>query len=280
MLALRHAQLRCAFQAWRSVHTTFEDIFFCPWLGHLRQVIAFLSGRLSYAGKQLRCSCRRDKRAQLERLADRLEAAPTGEVHVELKRLLRPRKFRRKGPAPLPRLKRADGTLCTSQAEIELTWRDHFAALEGGAPVSLDEFVVQGLAEQAVSDPVEYMDSALLPDLVALAGTFRAVNPQKACGPDWIPPAVCRRFSCQMATMFYPVLLKTLAYMTEPLAMKGGTLFRIPKPNSPDLSSCASQRAILVQSVLEKVLHKAVRFLLGSSLSVISVYKTWRTYAM
>ena len=62
-----------------------------------------------------------------------------------------------------------------------------------------------------------------------------------------------------MAVLFYPILLKTLIYAAEPIGLKGGTLFRIPKPGAPDPAALSSHRAILVQSVLEKVLHKAVR---------------------
>ena len=138
-------------------------------------------------------------------------------------------------------------------------WRKHFSDLEGGVRVSAQELVDFGIASQQQTGAMEILQAAEIPDLVKLAATFRDVNPQKACGPDMIPPSLCRGFASQMSVLFYPVLLKTLAYISEPIGMKGGSLFRIPKPGAADTASCSSQRAILVQSVLEKVLHKSVR---------------------
>ncbi|CAE7233488.1 unnamed protein product [Symbiodinium sp. CCMP2592] len=256
--ALRLARLRCAFLAWRG-SDCFPDLFFGEWASHLQLVISALASRLADAGQALKRICRRDKRLHIDSLADQVQQAPDGEVHVALRRMLRPKKFRRSGHDPLPRLRNSEGGFCASQAEITAEWRSHFAALEGGRAVSLDELVHAVVQGQAQADPVEVLHFDEVPDLPSLAVHFRAVSPNKACGPDWLPPALCRLFSFQMAEVFYPVLLKTLAYTAEPVGMKGGTLYRIPKAGAPDPCSVTSQRAILVQSVLEKVMHKAVR---------------------
>ena len=79
----------------------------------------------------------------------------------------------------------------------------------------------------------------MVPDLWTLTQAFRQTNPNKACGPDWIPPVLCRRFSCDMATLFYPVSLEGLwSHTVEPLGFKGGLLYRIPKPAAPDPAAC------------------------------------------
>ncbi|CAE7931567.1 unnamed protein product, partial [Symbiodinium necroappetens] len=257
--ALRLARLRCAFLAWRSPAGCYASLFQGRWLRQLCHVIAALSDRISVVGKRLRRFCRADKRRHVDSLADQLGQARQGEVHIVLKRLLRPKKFRRRGPAPLPKLKTADGRMCTTQEQVVETWRKHFSDLEGGVRVSVQELVDFGIASQRQTGAMEVLQAAEVPDLVKLAATFRDVNPQKACGPDMIPPSLCRGFASQMSVLFYPVLLKTLAYISEPIGMKGGSLFRIPKPGAADTASCSSQRAILVQSVLEKVLHKSVR---------------------
>ncbi|CAE6954209.1 unnamed protein product, partial [Symbiodinium sp. CCMP2456] len=167
-----------------------------------------------------------DKRAHIDQLADDVQAADKGDVHVALKRLLRPRKFRRQGPDPLPKLKRTDGSLCTTPAEIIQAWRSHFASLEGGREVSADQLVQDCLEFQRQQPALDTLEWATVPDLWALSSAFRQVEPAKAGGPDGLPPAICRKFSCQMATLFYPVLLKALAYMAEPIGLKGGSLFR------------------------------------------------------
>ena len=265
--ALRLARLRCAFLVWRSPDGCYDRLFQGRWLQQLCHVIAALSDRISVVGKRLRRFCRADKRRHVDGLADQLGQAPQGEVHIVLKRLLRPKKFRRRGPAPLPKLKTTDGSMCTTQEQVVETWRKHFSDLEGGVQVSAQELVEFGLDSQRQTGAIERLQASDVPDLVKLAATFRDVNPQKACGPDMIPPSLCRGFASQMSVLFYPVLLKTLAYISEPISMKGGSLFRIPKPGAADTASCSSQRAILVQSVLEKVLHKSVRGLRFGSLS-------------
>ena len=257
--ALRVARLRCALQAWRDTALAFNDLFCGRWLSRLQTVIAVIAERIRDCGKALRQQCRRDKRLHLDGLADDVQTAQTGEVHIALKRLLRPRKFRRAGQDPLPRLKKSNGQICASHSELTETWRTHFADLEGGQITSVEELVSGCLAVQEHAQKPGRLRAEELPDLVELAQHFRSVNPQKASGPDCLPPAICRRFSCQMAVLFYPILLKTLVYAAEPIGLKGGTLFRIPKPGAPDPAALSSHRAILVQSVLEKVLHKTVR---------------------
>ncbi|CAE7900019.1 unnamed protein product, partial [Symbiodinium necroappetens] len=257
--ALKIARLRCAFRAWTEPAVTFAGLFCGRWLSHLRAVIAVLVDRIRETGKALRQQCRRDKRAHLDGLADEVQASRQGEVHTALKRLLRPRKFRRVGQDPLPRLKKRSGQLCASHSELTEEWRTHFADLEGGQLTSVEDLVGGCLAIQSQGQALDHLCAEEIPDLVQLAQHFRSVNPQKASGPDGLPPAICRRFSCQMAVLFYPILLKTMIYAAEPIGLKGGTLFRIPKPGAPDPAALSSHRAILVQSVLEKVLHKAVR---------------------
>ena len=257
--ALRLARLRCTWFAWKGDVVPFRAPLNGVWARQLRCSIAVLADRIAVVGKALRKQCRADKRVYLDSIAEQVGKAEASEVHTALKRLIRPKKFRSKGPAPLPSLKRADGTFCKTEEEVVCTWRKHFSELEGGVYVSAEELVSFGLQQQQEAGAMQTLDAAQVPDLVTLAGIFKDVNPQKAAGPDMIPPVVCRRFACQLSVLFYPVLLKSLAYLSEPVGMKGGSLFRIPKPGAPDPTACTAQRAILVQSVLEKVLHKAVR---------------------
>ncbi|CAE7949191.1 unnamed protein product [Symbiodinium sp. KB8] len=220
--ALRLARLRCAFLVWRSPDGCYDRLFQGRWLQQLCHVIAALSDRISVVGKRLRRFCRADKRRHVDGLADQLGQAPQGEVHIVLKRLLRPKKFRRRGPAPLPKLKTTDGSMCTTQEQVVETWRKHFSDLEGGVQVSAQELVEFGLDSQRQTGAIERLQASDVPDLVKLAATFRDVNPQKACGPDMIPPSLCRGFASQMSVLFYPVLLKTLAYISAPALLIGG----------------------------------------------------------
>ena len=257
--ALRLTLIRCAFQAWRTPGVDLLVLFGGSWLRRLRGVIALFARHLSAAGKELRRMCRRDKRHHLERLADAVETAPAAEIQVALKRLLRPRKFRRGGPAPLPHLKDADGKVCQSFAQIQDAWRQHFSELEGGVQTSPAELAAACASRQAALPAREALCCASIPDLDGLRSVFRGVSPWKAVGPDGIPPALCRPFATPLTALFWPIVLKVLCFRAEPLGYKGGTLHHIPKAGAADRACCASERGILVQSALEKVLHKVLR---------------------
>ena len=148
VVALRIARLRCAFCTWRDPTALFTDLFCGRWLSRLHTVIAVFAESIRDGGKALRQQCRRDKRAHLDGLADEVQASRPGEVHTALKRLLRPRKFRRSGQDPLPSLKKRNGQMCVSHAELTEEWRSHFADLEGGQITSVEELVRGCIAVQ------------------------------------------------------------------------------------------------------------------------------------
>ncbi|CAE7595453.1 unnamed protein product, partial [Symbiodinium sp. CCMP2456] len=257
--ALQLSILRCAFAAWRNPAMDFWTLASGRWTAALQTVISLLGRSIAHAGRDLRRLCRRDKKAYLEGLADAVDSAAPGETQTALRRLLRPRKFRRGGPLPLPLLKRPDGSVCQSFDAIQQEWRRHFADLEGGQQIPPEQLAVECVRRQAGVLAKESLDCAVIPDLVQLREAFRNVSPLKATGPDGIPPALCRGFATPLATVFWPVLLKTLCFGSEPVGYKGGVLFHIPKPGAKDKGVCSAERGILVQSTLEKVLHKALR---------------------
>eukprot|EP00439_Symbiodinium_sp_Y106_P063226 s3353_g9.t1 len=259
MAALRLAHIRCAFIAWRGDGTCFDDVFQGAWLRHLRLNIGLLAERLHGLGRDLRRSCRADKRAYLEDLACQANAAGPNQMHDAIKKLIRPKQYRRHGPAPLPQIRRLDGTLCRTHEDIVHRWREHFSDLEGGFAVDPAELASQGLQWQASVPAAESLLAADMPDFCDVMMAFRNVNPKRAAGQDCIPPAICRRFACQMSVLVWPVLLKSLMYNAEPLGLKGGVLYHIDKASASDKLSCQSQRGILAQSAIAKVLHKSLR---------------------
>ncbi|CAE7799249.1 unnamed protein product, partial [Symbiodinium sp. CCMP2456] len=180
--ALALARLRCSFLAWTSACDTFAQLFRGSWLRRLRAVIGFLVERLSEAGKALRKRCRADKRAYLESLADEVEVSGPGQAHAALKRMLRPKRYRKAGPAPLPQLRKGDGTLCGSHDEITLRWREHFSAMEGGRSCSPSELAQEGLRWQASAVPAESLDPREMPDFLSVMDAFRSVHPGKSAG--------------------------------------------------------------------------------------------------
>ena len=252
------ARVRCAFQAWRHRDKDFARIFSGHWTFRLQTSIAVLVTRISELGRDLRNLCRRDKRQHLRGLAANIGEASAQEVHCALRRVLRPKKFRRNGPSPLPLLTRSDGSVCCTETEARDEWRRHFVDLEGGESVDAAKLAERCILRHSDVEAFDFLSADTLPDLDALIQTFRAVHPGKAAGPDMIPPAVCRPFATSLARVFWPVALKAIVFRTEPIGYKGGTLFHIGKPGQKQ-HNCTAERGILVQAAFEKILHKLLR---------------------
>ncbi|CAE7294905.1 unnamed protein product, partial [Symbiodinium sp. CCMP2456] len=115
---LRLARMRCAFLAWRSCECSFGSLFRGPWLRHLRAAIGFLVERIGFLGRDLKKRCRDDKRQYVSSLAESVDRAGPAHIHEAVKRLVRPKKFRRSGPAPLPQIRQKTGELCDSHDAI------------------------------------------------------------------------------------------------------------------------------------------------------------------
>ena len=258
LVAYRSAVLRCAFVAWAD-KKPFVAIFSGRWVHQLRLSIALSSMRLSTLGKEVRRLCRRDRAAFFSALAEEADAAPPGQVHTAIKKVLRPKKFRRGGPQPLPRLKRPDGSLCTTADEVTDEWRRHFASLEGGACVSAPDLVAVCTQRQRKQGALEVVPASEVPSFCDLVASLRGMRPHRAAGPDLLPPSLCARFALPVARLLWPILLKSMMFATEGIGLKGGTLHHIAKASSPNSSFAADQRGILLQPVFSKAIHKTLR---------------------
>ena len=249
--ALRCTRLRRALVTWKAlrVRVAFHDV--CA-------AIALDVHRLKCLEDVLRSSCKRDRAARVSRLADQLRDAPAVEANAAVKQLVRPKRFRRSGPQPLPRLQRADGQLCRTPGEVTERWREYFSAIEAGVTRDPTDLVVECLQRQQSRGPVTQIPGERLPTMMDLEEAFRSIQGRKACGPDRVSPDVCRRFCAPLAVVFWPVLLKTLLYTAEAAGCKGVTLFHIPK-HKGDIADCSASRAITVQSCFSKALQRAIR---------------------
>ena len=260
--ALHLTYLRCAMHAWRDCSADFCSLFQGRWLWTLRTRLGHNCMLLRRFGRRLRNTCKVDKAAHLSALSEEITQAPSSEVHRAVQRVLRPRKYRKTSNDPLPRLFRPDGTLCVTEQEVADTWRDHFRVLEGGIEVSPEELVSKCRLSQARADRPDVLDVSSMPSWAALEAAFRHSAPRKAAGPDLIPPSICRAFSVQLTELFWPLLIKSICYSSEPVGMKGGVMFHINKGKPGSQSECAAHRGILAQSCLSKVFHRSLRGLI------------------
>ena len=258
-VALDVTRKRCAFAAWKQ-HQPFNDLFRGHWLWQLQIRRALDCLLLRRAGPALRRSCKADRSAYLGELSTQVAQAPCSELHHAVRRIMRPKKFRKKHADPLPLLLKPEGGFCQSHDEIMQVWRDHFRSLEAGLDVDPAALVLTCRGRQARFEGTDCLPAAQLPTWAQLQTAFRTASPHKAHGPDLLPPVLCALFSQKLTELFWPVLLKTVLRSNEPIGLKGGILHRISKPAAV-ANTTAGYRGILVQSCLSKALHRAARHL-------------------
>ena len=256
--AFRCALLRCVLVAWRPAGPSFPDIFRGAWLWQLRIHHGLDCMLLRRFGRALRRSCRSDRRDHLAYLSAQVADSPCAELHTAVRRIMRPKKYRKPGASPLPLLHKPTGGVCVSQEEITQVWRNHFRTLEAGREVSAASLAETCRSRQQCFEGTDQVDSALVPTWAQLHAAFKATAPHKACGPDLLPPILCKLFSQRLTEAFWPIMLKAVFRSNEAVGLKGGLLHRIAKPNAV-ANTTAGYRGILVQSCLSKVLHRAAR---------------------
>ena len=257
--AIRDTLKRCAFLAWRDRQALLH-VYRGRWLWRLRIRHALDCVLLRRYGTQLRSSCKADCAACLSSMAQQIADSPCGELHRAVRKVMRPKNFRRQGSLPLPMLRTQDGTICSSQEEATRVWREHFRVLEAGVEVSPPELAASCRTRQLSFEGTDQVNVRHLPTWAHLHDAFRHASPHKAAGPDLLPPALCRVFSQRLTELFWPVMMKAVLRANEAVGLKGGVLHRIAKPNAVN-NTTAGFRGILVQSCLSKVLHRAVRHL-------------------
>ena len=122
-------------------------------------------------------------------------------LHQQVRRVLKPKRYRRAGASPLPLLTKPDGVVCQSLEETVATWRSHFAKLEGGEVVSSKELVLQCRARQQSFVGSDLLDIKEVPSFRCFEKAIRSSAPGKAAGPDLLPPTLLRCFSHQVADL-------------------------------------------------------------------------------
>ena len=195
-------------------------------------------------------------------MADEVAKADPSAMHMDVKKLLRPKKFRKPGADPLPLLFRADGTQCLSEQDVKDTWKEHFRVLEGGVDTDSLALLQACRHRQEIFEGTDSVLASDLPTWLDLEAAFRRTAGHKAAGPDCLPPMLCRKFGPQLTEVFWPLLLKTMCRASEAAGMKGGILHHIGKPSPKSPFTCDAQRGILVQSPLSKVFHRTLRGLM------------------
>ncbi|CAE7029298.1 unnamed protein product, partial [Symbiodinium sp. CCMP2456] len=258
-MALRYALLRCAWQAWQSAENPLLALFQGQWLWQLETRYALSCMLLRRYGILLRRACREDRNQMYAEIANEIATSAPSSMHGVVQKVLKPKKYRKGGNAPLPTLYRADGSQCLTQNEITTAWREHFRVLEGGLETTPPQLLAACRASQEDFEGSDTVDASHMPTWMDLEAALRRTAARKAAGPDLLPPMLCKRFSPQLTSLLWPLLLKTVCGAAEAAGMKGGTLHHICKPHPKSPHTCDAHRGILVQSALSKAFHRSLR---------------------
>ena len=212
---------------------------------------------------QLKKACRRDRDAYISALADKLASGPTSEVFTHLHQMLGHRRKKRYQADPLPAIKKLDSTLCSTQEESLLRWREHFGSLEGGRDLDISALASFWGAQAQISaneaavwpQPDSIAD---IPTEVVIRRLLSVAQTGKSPGMDGIPAELGRKFGGLLAPHLHRISLKVALRGAEPAGYKAGQTIWFYKGRG-EHDVCSSFRAILLLPVWSKIIHQALR---------------------
>ena len=202
----------------------------------------------------------RDQASWYEQWTEELQVA--GDLHDHkkmfgmLQRLGRRKGLPSKGPRPLPRLRRQDGTPAETVEECQLIWRRQFAAIEGGIFASEQE-----LAEAHVTADhfnADDFDMSMVPTMWELQNALSRCKGGKTPGPNGLLPEILKAGGSAYCTHLLAMTTKSMMGCREALTWKGGQLIPLYKGRgSPQ--DAQNHRAIFISNVSANLYHSAIR---------------------
>ena len=247
------------FRAWRAWKKGkgFRDAD-QEWSKLLSLAMARQARELKSVSCQFRKQLRLDRKSFIIGVAEDARNSKPNEVFAALKPVLKPSKKQTTFPRPLPVLQDEDGVTLESIEEVNARWIRHFAQLEAGKEVDVADFVCRMLQrQQDTCKPAEYLLEDL-PSRLELEKAIRKMRYRKAPGPDRLPNELLKVSPGDAATVLYPILLKMICRLEEPLQWKGGQIFSLFKGKGQH-SDCQNHRGILLTSVLGKAIRSSIR---------------------
>ena len=213
--------------------------------------------RYKSLSQRLQHQLRADQNQWLEERMTILETTAPKEIPKFLKPLRMGKRVRHLGLKPLPQVRMENGELATNHEQAQQRWRSHFAAMEGGCPVTMEQLWHEQLDRR---DDHEYQSHPLdaIPSVFELEYFMRQSKSNKAMGWDAIPGELLRQGAPQLSYHMWPVLAKMAMWIDEPLQWKGGKLITAYKQKG-SAQECNSHRALLVSSSMGKAMHNVWR---------------------
>ena len=141
--------------------------------------------------------------------------------------------------------------------ELNDLWRRHFEGLEDGFLIQPDELLRQ-CHEAQCARTIPKPDFAEIPSLCDLEKALRMNKWGKSAAFDNIHTDACHKFPQLVARAAYPLLIKQVLMIAEPIVYKGGVLVHAFKGKGA-ASQCSNYRALMISSVLAKANHRILR---------------------
>ena len=137
-------------------------------------------------------------------------------------------------------------------------WMPHFCQLEVGKSTTPMQ-LLEDCHQRQIQAPIrqQSFDMTDLPTISQLEDVIRQTPAGKATGYDSLPSQLFRQNPCDLADIFFPLLLKMYVWQHEPIAGKGGQLAVIHKKGSP--FAAQNYRGIMLLPTFTKRVHALLR---------------------
>lgn len=205
----------------------------------------------SSLNRDVKKSCRRDKRSWYDNLALHAEtAAETKDLKVlyDTSRKLAGRKFQQNHP-----VKSKDGVLITSKEKQLERWHEHFNELLSAGATSPNEAAT---SSNLTENQRESGINSQAPSIQEITSAINAMKNHKSPGYDQICAEMLKASPELTAKILYPVFSAIWESEHLPSDWLEGILIKIPKKGS--LSLCNNYRGITLLSIPSKVLAKVL----------------------
>ena len=210
-------------------------------------------------------------RQQLDTRVQQLQGAKASEIY----QILKPRRIidqkRGRNRRHLPGLQDHDGVWRTSRADIALSWKTQFAAIEHAQDVQLQQLLEDSKAR---SSPITEEQILQIPTLYELEGAIRNMNVNKATGVDGLGAELWKMNTAHTAMRIFSLFLKCSVRRQAIVEHAGGWILPLFKGKG-NPCKMAGYRAILLEPTLARVFSRTWRSRLADGLSAVSANMQW-----
>ena len=268
---LRRRRLLVAFAAfvhcWRDTHFTMSQLGkVASWFRELNVSIARAVRFIQLTGSRVRRAVRADRIQHLDAIkaqVARQDLKGPRELFRALRRAFpQARSSRRNGFQPLPQVQLEDGSFAQTQDQRLARWGAFFAEQEAGEVATSASYTAALAEQKELARPAADQATRFhWKTMITLAETevlLLNTKSRKAVGYDGISSELLKLDPPASARRLYPLFVKSMTSIYEPVAYRGGSLMILAK-RAGAASQCTDFRSILLATTTGKMYHKSLR---------------------